>query len=82
MNPVTKRRWFQWSLRTLFLVVTACAVATPRVPPIWSRIDDWWNPPKQSGVWMILPRGVIILEEEQLLTEPADSLTAQENRGP
>jgi len=36
-DPAPKRRWFQFSLRTLFAVVTAAAFVCAAVPPIAAR---------------------------------------------
>ena len=71
-EPMTllRRRSFRFTLRTLFAVVTICAVASPLVPPIPSRVEAWRNPPKQVGtsIYMILSRGKFFPTEE-LLTE-------------
>ena len=33
MTPAPKRRWFAYSLRTLFVVMTVAAIACTAIPP-------------------------------------------------
>jgi hypothetical protein len=73
------RRWFQFRLRTLLLLVTICAVASPFVVPTVGRLHAWWNPPaKPVGLMiMVTPSGGRLEnggfypeEEEELLGRP------------
>jgi hypothetical protein len=38
-----KRRWFQFSLRTIFVVITAWALLLPFVPPLIAKYRAWRN---------------------------------------
>jgi hypothetical protein len=56
MPTATKRRWFQFSLRTLFVVVTAWALVLPLIPPIVARYRAWrsgWD--EVGGLGIITP---------------------------
>lgn len=77
-TPVT-HRWFQVRLRTLLLVVTICAVASPFVVPTVGLLQAWWNPPaKPVGLMIIVTPsggrlengGVYPEEPEELLGRP------------
>ena len=57
-----------FSLQTLFVAMTLCAVAAPSVPPTLAQIEAWWHPPQNSGtrfIRLVYPRGVIGPEEEE-----------------
>jgi hypothetical protein len=43
MRP-SRRRWFQFSLRTLFVALTVCAVASPAIPLAVARYRRWRHP--------------------------------------
>jgi hypothetical protein len=49
-----RRRWFQFSLRTLFVAVTLAAILSPFVPATVQRIRAWWFPPSMQ-IQMVLP---------------------------
>jgi hypothetical protein len=36
-----RRRFFQFSLRTLFVAVTICATASPAVPVLFAKYQRW-----------------------------------------
>jgi len=38
MTPAPKRRWFRFSLRTLFVVLTVCALCSPAIV---KQYKDW-----------------------------------------
>lgn len=46
-KSIPHRRWFRFSLRTLFVVVTACAIGTLYAMPLFS---SWWIRENQRGL--------------------------------
>jgi hypothetical protein len=63
MSPAPKRRWFRFSLRTLFVVVTFWATGLPFIAPLVSRIKEWWNQPRFAI--LIFPGKALMTFEEE-----------------
>jgi hypothetical protein len=63
MSPAPKRRWFRFSLRTLFAVVTFWAIGLPFIAPLVSRIKEWWNQTR-FAILIFLEKALMTFEEE------------------
>jgi len=70
MDEKPNRRWSQFRLRTLFVVVAICAAASPLVAPTVAWLDAWWNPPPPTPFTQLVYPGLnrfAVPEEEEPL---------------